>query len=388
MRKKSVHLFISPILNESRLMKTCHSTIKLGLVDEITVLGIWQSGLPERQQLGDGISLIRVKTISRTRPTKKWLLRKIFALWSFVQYCRYSYRFCKDYLPGYISCHNLLLLPLSSYIKTKTGCRFFYEPHELETERTGMSRAEQKVARLIESRFIRRADTVITVCEPITKIYQEQYPLDDSKLLTIANSPVNPSYGKSAERHNVLREEFDIPQEAIVFIYQGVLDKYRGIQNYLDCFTRLDDRFHLVFMGYGEDEDLIRGYSARYRNIHFKPAVPVSEIIRYSSSADVGLFVIPGYNISLSYKYCLPNKFFEYAIGNLHICVSDNFSLLSALVKSDRLGTVISAEGDSLYQWISGISGKEDILPEKESQDLRKNYGWQNEEKKYIGIYS
>ena len=379
---------MSPVLNESRLMKICASTIKLGLIDQITVLGFWQEGLEVHENLGEGINLIRIKTISKTSPSKNWLLRKLYALFSLWQYYRACYRYCKQQRPQFISCHNLILLPISAIIKNKTGCIFLYEPHELETERTGMGGMEKTVSKFIERRYIYSADKIVTVCDPISKIYKKLYDLSDAKVVSIQNAPVNPDFGKEVKRYNLLREEFNIPAGAIIFIYQGVLSRFRGIQSYLDCFSRLDESKHTVLMGYGEDESLIKQYSRQYKNIHFKPAVPVKDIIKYTSSADVGLFFIPGYDISLSYQYCLPNKFFEYAIAGLHICVSDNFELLSKIVKEDNLGTVISAEGESLFKWINSIESREEVVPDQKSYSKRINYGWQNEEIKFIDIYS
>ena len=369
-------------------MKVCNSTIKLGLVDRITVLGTWQEGLAEEEQLGENINLIRIKTISKTSPSKNWLLRKLYALFSLWQYYRACYRYCKQQRPQFISCHNLILLPISAIIKNKTGCIFLYEPHELETERTGMGGMEKTVSKFIERRYIYSADKIVTVCDPISKIYKKLYDLSDAKVVSIQNAPVNPDFGKEVKRYNLLREEFNIPAGAIIFIYQGVLSRFRGIQSYLDCFSRLDESKHTVLMGYGEDESLIKQYSRQYKNIHFKPAVPVKDIIKYTSSADVGLFFIPGYDISLSYKYCLPNKFFEYAIAGLHICVSDNFELLATIVKKNRLGTVLSASSDSLYEWLRNIKGNSDIAISEEGAERRKYYGWQNEETKYIDVYS
>jgi len=383
----AVHLFLSPVLNESRLLKVCNSTINLGLVSQVTVIGTWEAGLQELHQMANHVQVIRIKTISKTNPSNNWIFRKLSAFVSFMEYCFEAYKVCRKLKPAFISCHNVVLLPLSVVIKLIHRTKLFYEPHELETERTGLGKSGKFIAKIIEKILIRRADKVVTVCEPITEIYKNLYNLRDGFILTIQNAPINPAYGSKAERHNLFREEFNIPEASIIYIYQGVLDEFRGIKNYLETFSKLDDQHHLVLMGYGVSENIIRSYCKAYKNIHFKPSVPVDEIIKYTSSADVGMFILPGNDISLSYRYSLPNKFFEYAIAGLHICVSDNLELLSGLVKKDNLGTVISSAPNALYDWITGIKSKSALVPNEPSIQQRMLYGWQNEETKYIPIY-
>lgn len=388
MTKISIHIFYAPIyMSESRLLKTCNSLLSMQLVDKIFIIGFWERGLKEKESFSKRLEVIRVKTIIKKLKLSKGAIRKAVALLSFLGYHFSAVYYCCKIKPSYISCHNLALLPLCVVIKFLTGAKLFYEPHELETERTGMSVKLKKISRIIEKFFIRFSDKTVTVCEPITSFYKSKYKLKNENILTIRNMPVNPKIGVKFHKTEKLREEFKIPEESVIYIYQGLIDKFRGIHNYLITFSKLTEKHQLVLMGYGDEEDFVKQYSKQYSNIHFKEAVPVNEIIEYTSSADVGLFVIPG-NLSLSYRFALPNKFYEYAIAGLHICVSENFEYLSEIIKNQSLGSVIGKDESSLYDWITINNWKRDrLMPTPKNYDIRKTFGWQNEERRFAQIY-
>jgi glycosyltransferase involved in cell wall biosynthesis len=389
MAKTSVQIFYAPIfMNESRLLKTCNSLLRLSLVSDIHIIGYWINGLLEEENINNDIKIHRIKTLIKSRTFEKGLFRKFIAIYSFLEYHIGTIRKCKVISPDYISCHNVQLLPLCAFIKFITGAKLFYEPHELESEKTGISGLSKSIIKIIEKVFIRFSDKIVTVCEPITNDYIERYRIEDSKIYTICNVPVNPSIGKSYIRSGILREKFNIPQESIIYIYQGLVDRYRGIQNYLDTFSKVNLKNHLVIMGYGDDVEIVKDFASRFPNIHYQEAVPVSEIINYTSSADIGLFIIPG-DVSLSYRYALPNKFYEYAIAGLYICVSDNFEYLKKIVVDDDLGTVIGSKDKDLLEWIESMpfNSPDSIDTTEENSFKRSNYGWQNEEKVFCQLY-
>ncbi len=385
--KTSVHVFFSPILNESRLSKTCSSILQLKLVDKVIVIGIWDKGLKDDETFFQNCHIKRIKMLIKQLNTSLFAVRFFARIYSIFQFYIKCISEIYKIKPSYISCHNLQLLPLCAFCKFIISAKLLYEPHELETEKTGISKIEKRIAVFIEFFFIKYTDKVITVCEPITDFYTLKYRLKKSHIYTVRNVPVNPGINVGYNKSNILRQEFSIPETSIIYIYQGLIDKYRGIKNYLDTFSKLNQSHQLVVMGYGDEEKLVQEYAAMFSNIHFKKAVPVDEIIRYTSSADVGLFIIPG-ELSLSYKYALPNKFYEYAIAGLHICVSDNFVYLKEIVQIQSLGNVICSNERCLYDWISNSDlNRSKLLPNEKSYQIRKAIGWQNEEQKYLEIY-
>lgn len=386
MNKTATHIFLSKLTHESRLEKICRTTLKLNLVNKIEVLGLWDHGLNEAEYF-DGIQFYRIPTLYKTRPLKNRWLKLFLAIFSFFQFqLLVAIRILKT-KPGFTVVHNAALLPIGVLAGRVVNSKIVYEPHELESEQPGMSRLISTLIRNIEKLFIKRCHSVVSVSAPIAEFYRKNFGLTAERLFVVTNQPENPYYGSDYLRTNTFRELFNIPEEAIIFLYQGGLDESRGIRDYLNTFSLIGSDYHIVFMGYGEMETNVRLYAEMYANIHFKEAVPVAEILKYTASADVGLIVIPDPEMSSSYRLSLSNKFFEYAICGLQICVSDNLELMSRIILAEELGSVIGSEKEDLKRWI--LSAKKESLKElsEKSKLFRKNVGWQREEEKYNFIY-
>lgn len=390
-KKTSIHIFHSPgTAIESRLYKTCHSITKLGIVDQVIALCYKEENLKNIEIINDQFKIVRINCFKNfLRSRKKSYFRTFLALLSFLKYVFSLILFCVQKKPNYISCHNAQLLPFCYIIKIITRCKLIYEPHELESHKTGLSEKAKQFTKYIEKKNIPHCNSIICVCEPITEFYKKEFSIPESKIFTIANVPINPTFGKTFTKTNLFRKEFNIPEDHVIFLYQGLIGESRGLDVYLDTFQKLPKDFHMIFMGYGTGLEKVLKYCKKNSNIHYKEAVEQNQIINYSSSADVGLFFLTG-DITLSYRYSLPNKFFEYAIAGLKICVSDNLVLLNSYVNQYKLGDIISSNEDSLYDFIMKNKDNPQYFKnsDTESFDYRKNFGWQNEEKIFVEVYN
>ena len=65
-----------------------------------------------------------------------------------------------------------------------------------------------------------------------------------------------------------------------------------------------------MFWGWGRWKSLNRGQVAECHAIRLHPAVRPQILAEYTASADVGMCLIE--DTCLSYRYCMPNKLFEY----------------------------------------------------------------------------
>lgn len=382
--KISAHIFHSPIENESRLMKETSSLLKLKIVDKVLIFGAGKPNLERFSIVHENCLIYRspIVRIPKFLSKIKFFIRisAVFNFFLFHCYIIYKISFSK---PTYISCHNLVLLPLSKWCKIVTGASFIYEPHELETERTGLSGKLKSFSKWIENRYVYSADKVLTVCKPIEDWYRSKYGLNN--VYTLRNVPSNPFLKDELVKTNLLRDVFNIPDEHIIFIYQGVLDPARGVVEIVNLFKSTTKNKHLVLMGYGSSvEWIIENCDV---NIHYQPAVPVDKIIEYTSSADLGIFFI-NTQVTLSYQWCLPNKFFEYLIAGLPVIVSDNLTYLSDIINENELGWSIPTNSNELKQLVDTIS-KDDIeeLENKVSTYSKQN-GWQFEESQLLNLYA
>lgn len=372
----NIHLFLSPIKNESRLEKEVNSLLSRKIVDKILVFGYWKEGLEEIERRSEKFEIHRTKLPSDT--TKRTgVLKKVYAYISLFAFLNRFIKFCKINKPDIISVHNPVLLPVAYFVVKKTKAKLMYVPHELEVERTGLKGLLKKITIWIENKYIYKCDGLTVVCEPIKEWYENHYKIEG--IGVVPNIPVNPFYNQSFQKQNLFREEFQIPQDEIIFIYQGVLSEARGIDDLITVFRSVDKNKHLVLMGYGEMEEELIKISKEESNIHFKPAVLPKDIIKYSSSADVGLFFNTK-EMTLSYQYSMPNKFFEYAVGRLLIIVSDNFIEQSRLINEEKLGLTVKPVLNDLIKTINSLTKNKIEEKVQASEEYRKLVSWKNNE--------
>jgi glycosyltransferase involved in cell wall biosynthesis len=390
MSRLILHIFPTNIKHSTRLFKEAEYTLTQKIVDRVIVMALWYDGQLPQETLQNGLEVIRVKTVLRKYyclplVNKITLLRNALVAFSLFQYFFCTIRHARRLRPQHISCHYVSLLPLSWITARLIGATLEYLPHELETKLTGLSGVKQKIQICIEHCFIRTARNVVVVCDPIRSWYQDTYGLKN--LHIVRNVPQK----KDAQIRSIplggFRQIFNVPSTAKIFIYQGFFCADRGIEVLLGTFASLDPLYcHLVLMGYGEKNytKMINEAVLTNSNIHFHPAVTADWIISYSASADVGILISE--EPSLSYRYSLPNKFFEWAHAGLPIIVSENLEYQAKLLKEGGFGWSIPIK--NLKSEIQRISKADLTQYSKNARNYAKETLWDNDAKVFSYIYS
>ena len=242
----------------------------------------------------------------------------------------------------------------------------------------------QKLQGFVERRFIPAATQILVVCEPIAEWYRAQYGL--TNVHVARNVPEREAVEVRTVPSGDFRARFSIPESATVFIYQGIFGKTRGTDRLLEIFSRLDpETAHLVMMGYGGEADQadIDACVARHSNIHHQPAVAREWIISYTSGADIGLLTVE--NAPLSYRYALPNKFFEYAHAGVPILVSDNFEYLAKIIADEAIGW--SAPYEEIEGLIRNLT-KTDLDPWRtRAREFAGSAVWETDARVFATVY-
>ena len=137
--------------------------------------------------------------------------------------------------------------------------------------------------------------------------------------------------------------------------------------------------------GDGSWEPLIRERAERCSNIHFHPAVSPQELGKYTVCADVGLCLIE--DCCLSYRYCLPNKLFEYLAAGLPTIIS-NLPDMARVIEKFQCGWIVEPNSDSVAAVVNGITPE--ILAEKAkaARSHRQDFSWEEEERTLIEVYA
>lgn len=367
--QKIFNVVFNNFKNDSRVLKTAQSLGGVGY--DVTVLAIYGEGLPDREE-GELFSVTRIKTFENRLMPKKF--EKIFHYLIFLLKCVWV---AKD--AHYIHCNDLQTLPVGVLLKIWRKKVFLvYDAHEYQIETKNLSGQKKAAKKFLEKVLIPFADEVIVVSESIALEYKKIYGIESPK--TIMNCPRFELPNKS----DIFRNEFNINEEDRIFLYQGGLSKGRGLNLIIDAFEQVKNAV-VVFMGYGELQQEIKQAAARKDNVFFFPAVAPEDLLRHTASADFGICFIE--DVCLNYRYCLPNKLFEYTMAGLPTVVS-NLPEMKKFVLDNGVGIVMEENSiNGLVAAINEVMSIEAINMQQSIDVCRKKYCWENQESKLINLY-
>jgi len=241
---------------------------------------------------------------------------------------------------------------------------------------------------MIEKYLITRVNKVITINNSIGEELVKRYNIEFPYL--IFNCPPPLTNGTVPSFKGLLRDAAGISEDKKLVLYQGGFSPSRGLEELVEAFTFLDNRYCLVFMGYGslqvELEALVKNRSLNNR-IKFIPAVPQEELLKYTSSAELG--VIPYKPVSLNNYYTLPNKLFEYINANIPIVASD-LPELRRVIKGYNIGHLFDPNSSrSIAEAIDFVMSDEHLYRTMKANTLNsaKAFNWDNEAEKLIDCY-
>ena len=313
-------IYPSPLAGPGRVSKIARSLQSSGRFTGTRIVGVDSTDLPSRQDLGGGVELIRIR--GANLKDRLGALR-ILTLWQ-----ARVYRAFRNQKVTAVAAQNLFVLPMAHALARRTGAVFAYNAHELETETIASKGLRRKVQRLIERRYIRKADVVSVVNEPIAQWYRSAYPGVEPVVVT--NSPVD-----SGERVD-LRTRLSVPDDALLYIHVGFITTGRSVPLILDVFSRHPEA-HVVFLGDGALRPEVERAAEEFPNIHWLPSVAPDEVVAHVRGADVGLCLIE--QPCLSMALSTPNKLMEALKAGIPPLCSD-------LVEARRI------LGDSARTWV------------------------------------
>ncbi len=371
--KKVTSIVLNNFKNDSRVLKENISLQKAGY--NVQVVALHEEYLSEFEKI-QNISVHRIKL-----KTRSWSKNKIIQI---LKYFEFIYKTVKLYKQSDIfHCNDLNSLPIGVIIKKffNKDAKIVYDAHEYEINHTpNENKYKIKIQYFLEKFLIKYADKVITVSDSISDEYVRLYNIKKPEL--VLNTPPY----KEIKKRNIFRETFGIQENQTIFLYQGGLSHGRGIEILLEAFKAIDNKNAvIVFMGYGPLERLIKDTSKEYSNIYFNEAVSPTVLLDYTSSADFGISTIE--DSCLSYKYCLPNKMFEYIMAEIPIIVSNLYEM-KRFVELNKIGTVAKENTPNGLK----KSIEEAMKLDKEElginiRKLKTVYNWEEQEKVLLNVY-
>ncbi|UCE93524.1 MAG: glycosyltransferase [Flavobacteriaceae bacterium] len=222
------------------------------------------------------------------------------------------------------------LLP-NFLVSRLTATPLIYDSHELFTEVPELiSRNHVRSFWLkLEKLIFPKLKNIITVNKKIADYYTSKYRVP---VKVIRNVPV------PIEKKGYTAPEINLGPKRI--IYQGALNLGRGVELMIDAMQFLPE-YQFLIAGDGDIADHLKhrvhdlGLEDR---IIFKGKLKPEELRELTKQSDVGLSLEE--DLGLNYRYCLPNKVFDYIHGGIPVIVTD-LPLLKNLVSSYKIGEVL-----------------------------------------------
>jgi len=236
--------------------------------------------------------------------------------------------------------------------------------------------------RFLEKKHIQNVHTAIATSSEDELFLKKKFNYNKKIIYaTVYNFP----FLKKTKKTNYLRERFLIHKHQHILIYQGTVQKGRGINKMLECIQG-DKKFCVVVVGDGEDK---KYYKKRAQLLDvkdrcfFHAAVKYDNLFAITSSADLGCALLSAG--SLNNKFAVPNKIFEYAHCGLPV-ITSNLSIMKKYVEKFQLGK--SADVDNVMELKKTINA---LLNNKEvyaQSAFLESFSWQNQEKQFLNLFS
>jgi glycosyltransferase involved in cell wall biosynthesis len=372
-----MHISNTDINNDSRILKEMRSLKKFCQENNFQMYGL---GI---ELLDDTNYNINIDLNIYTCKTKTgWIFSKFSFLKhavSFFKLFLFTLRYIFKMKPKIVHCHDTLVLPIGLVVKFLTGAKLIYDAHELESNKNLQSNLNSSVIKFIEFISWRYIDLLISVSPSICKWYEEH--LGKKRNVVILNSPEIINNSNQDGNKFEIRKKYKIGNNETLFIYLGMLGPGRGIEKYLEVFSREGINSHVLFVGWGQYEELIQSKALLSQNIHFHEPVDHIDVVPLAKECDYGLCMID--SESLSDYFCLPNKLFEYCFANLPVLASD-IPEISRVVKKYDFGIVCSNNIEYIAKSVEEMSSIKKDYSFRNIEEL----SWKEQEKKLIKNYN
>lgn len=377
--KKVISLVLNDIRNDNRVLNQAKSLQQNGF--NVTLIGVKSYAEIPKTETWEGVNIKRINIVYRNPLTHRIpFFKPVFHSLNLMIQFLVSSKLKGDI----VHCHDLNTLQFGFAIKLlRLGrIKLIYDAHEYETQKNGLHGWRKKFSKIKERLLIKYCDHVITVSDTIADEYVRLYNIE--RPVVIFNCPILRT--KELMKKDIFREKFGIPNSKKIYLYQGYLYPGRGIEVVLEAFDRLElTEAVLVFMGEGDLTSEISKHKRYGESVFIHPFVSGEVLLNYTSSADCGIAFIE--DISLSDRYCMPNKLFEYIAAGLPV-ISSGLPDLKKFINTHHVGA--AADSNDVDGFIQAFNN----LPSLDSPDLAKNilntralFNWSTQEKVLIELY-
>lgn len=217
-----------------------------------------------------------------------------------------------------------------------------YHPREFE-DRLSWRIFQQPYKKYLCAQYLKNASVMTTVCQGIAEEYQKEYRVAVDVVLNVPDyQEISPSGVEGGK---------------IRLVHHGAAISSRNLEEMIDMFEFLDDRFSLDFMLVPSDARYfadLKKRAERHPEIRFIDPVPMTKIVESINHYDLGVYILPP--TSFNNEYALPNKLFEFVQARLGVAIGPSPEM-AKIVKEQNIGVVASSfSAKDLAHALNGVS--------------------------------
>ncbi|MGP9539350.1 glycosyltransferase family 4 protein [Brachybacterium sp. AOP43-C2-M15] len=293
------------------------------------------------------------------------------------------------FVPDIVHIHDHLALTAAKRYKEAFGCPLVWDAHEIYEDLASIEDVRAAVNARIIRENVEYVDGFITLNQSIGGFYRENYPqLPPPVLLPNAVERVAQS-----SYDGRLHEAAGLVADQRVLLFQGGYSPHRGIPALLEASGQLDERWTLVFMGWGKLEDEIRSHAEDLADrppgrprVAMVPSAPHDELLSWTAGAALG--TIPYENTGLNHLYCSPNKLWEYPAAGVPILASDMPEMKRKIDEYD-IGVTVDRRLDpqDIADAVNGLSDADLARMKQNCGAYAAAENWQNYEPHLLDLY-
>jgi glycosyltransferase involved in cell wall biosynthesis len=264
----------------------------------------------------------------------------------------------KEIKPDIIHVHDLPLAKLGIKLKKKTHSKVVLDQHEYYSNwiihtahmNTLIGRIVKRLSNWekYEKTYLRKADLVITVAEPLRLNYIGKYEINENQIITIPNTPSKEIYNLQYTKSDIIEKYAD---EFMIF-YAGGIDILRGINTAIKALKKIEKeipRVKLVLAG-----KIIKPYdpfkvAKQYhvdKLIEFVGWLNEEDLPSYITASKICFFTPPSTRDEINNT--IATKIYQYAMMGKPIITSDA-KLMRQFVESNKLGYSVKADDDIAF---------------------------------------
>ena len=382
-------LLNGPIKNDHRVIKMINSLSKKAIVELYYING----------EDADKLLLnktVKLYSIELNNKLKRTILSHSFFCFEFNIMIKKILKQKKTY--DYVWANDLPTLYPAYKVAKKHNSKLIYDSHEIYLETLNQFFTYDKNiikniiiylilklmkihGQVIEKKCIKKTNTLITVNESLKNYFMKKYNLNNC--ISIMNFPIQKIPGKQ----NVdFRKKFNWKASDKILIYQGTINKGRGLEILIESFYQLSDKYKLIILGNGSLKNFLVKKIEKNKiqhKIKFLDAVPLNELLKFTSGADIGVNLLE--DINLSKKLASPNKLFEYIHAGIPVLCSYSIENKKVISKY-KVGELTSNIVSDILKNIKKIEENGIEYYKKSLNVAVVRYSWINQESEILKI--